>query len=67
MCGGQLIEVAASRADNMLEFEFKIPMANHKDCNFSLGGLKTKAFRHIIKEEKKNGMSFYSYNMNQYY
>lgn len=56
MSGGQAIEVAASRANNPLQYEFRVPMLQYKDCNFSLAGLKNKVRRYVIHEEKNHSM-----------
>jgi len=52
LSGGQAMEVAASKADNPLEFKFNTPMLQYKDCTFSFAGIKNVCLRHIWKEEK---------------
>ncbi|CAG9768547.1 unnamed protein product [Ceutorhynchus assimilis] len=51
LSGGQAIELAASKATNPLQFEFKPPMSAYKDCTFSFAGIKNICTRYIIKEE----------------
>lgn len=55
LSGGQAIEMAASRATNPSQYEFTIPLAHRKDCNFSFAGLKTQLLRHVIKDEEVLG------------
>lgn len=52
MSGGQSIELAASRANNTKKFDFPLPLARYRNCQFSFAGLKNTANRHIYKEEK---------------
>ncbi|XP_018321943.1 probable tRNA N6-adenosine threonylcarbamoyltransferase, mitochondrial [Agrilus planipennis] len=54
--GGQAIELAASRADNPIQFKFSIPLLQYKDCNFSFSGLKTQAKIHIQRQEKQHNL-----------
>lgn len=54
LSGGQAIELAASRADKSKEYEFPLPLARQRDCQFSFSGLKNTANRHIYREEKEN-------------
>ncbi|XP_060518694.1 tRNA N6-adenosine threonylcarbamoyltransferase, mitochondrial isoform X2 [Cylas formicarius] len=51
LSGGAAIEIAASRADDPLQYNFKEPMSQYKDCNFSMAGIKTQFVRHVEKEE----------------
>ncbi|KAK9879467.1 hypothetical protein WA026_006536 [Henosepilachna vigintioctopunctata] len=53
LSGGRAMEVAASKADNPLEFEFATPLMHYRNCNFSFAGLHNKVTRTIITEEKK--------------
>lgn len=57
LSGGQAIELAASKADNPLQYEFTLPLLHYKNCNFSFSGLKTQLLLHVIKEEKQNGIA----------
>ncbi|KAL1512508.1 hypothetical protein ABEB36_002090 [Hypothenemus hampei] len=52
MSGGMAVEVAASKADNPLQYDFKPPMSAYKDCNFSFAGIKNVCLHHLIKEER---------------
>lgn len=54
LCGGQAIELLASKANNMNEFEFPLIMAQVKNCDFSFGGLKNKALNYLYKLEKQH-------------
>lgn len=56
LSGGQAIELAASKADNPLQYKFTTPMLQHKNCNFSMAGLKNQLLRHLIEEERKHCM-----------
>lgn len=52
LSGGQAMELAATKADNPLEYKFNIPMLQYKDCTFSFAGIKNVCLRHILNEEK---------------
>lgn len=52
LSGGQAMELAASKADNPLEYNFNPPMLHYKDCTFSFAGIKNVCLRHILQEEK---------------
>lgn len=54
LSGGQAIELAASRADKQTEYDFPLPLARQRDCQFSFSGLKNTANRHIYREEKEH-------------
>lgn len=54
MSGGQAIECAAAYADDPLQFPFTVPLLQYKDCNFSMAGLKHKALKHILGQEKQH-------------
>lgn len=54
MSGGQAIETAASKAINSHIFQYPLPLADYKDCNFSFNGLKTATFLHLHKKEKEH-------------
>lgn len=63
LSGGQAIELAASKADNILEFDFRSPLSKYRDCNFSFAGLKNTVFRHIMRQEKLHGISHDFFNV----
>lgn len=52
LCGGQAIEIAASKATNPHMFKLPLPLAEYKDCNFSFNGLKTSVLYHLFKKER---------------
>lgn len=54
LSGGQAIELAASKADKSTVFDFPLPLARQRDCQFSFSGLKNTAHRHIYREEMEN-------------
>lgn len=54
MCGGQAIEVAASKAKNPKQFQLPLPLTDYKDCNFSFNGLKTSAMLKLTKKEEEH-------------
>lgn len=56
LSGGQAIEVAASEADSF-NYDFPLPLARQRDCQFSFAGLKNSAKRHIVREERENGIA----------
>lgn len=49
--GGQAIEIAALEARNPELFDFPLPLARHRNCQFSFAGLKNTAKRHIERVE----------------
>ncbi|XP_075970722.1 tRNA N6-adenosine threonylcarbamoyltransferase, mitochondrial-like [Anticarsia gemmatalis] len=51
MSGGRAVELAASKASNPGLFEFPLPLARVRDCNFSFSGLKDSLERKLIKKE----------------
>ncbi|XP_063709620.1 probable tRNA N6-adenosine threonylcarbamoyltransferase, mitochondrial [Culicoides brevitarsis] len=55
MSGGQAIEIAASRADKSREFDFPLPLARSRDCQFSFSGLKNTANRFTYFQEREHG------------
>lgn len=61
LSGGQAIELAASKADNPLQYEFTMPLLQYKNCNFSFSGIKTQLLLHLLKEEKEKGMYYIRY------
>uniref|UniRef100_A0A336MN16 N(6)-L-threonylcarbamoyladenine synthase n=1 Tax=Culicoides sonorensis TaxID=179676 RepID=A0A336MN16_CULSO len=54
LSGGEAIELAASRADKSKEYQFPLPLAKQRDCQFSFSGLKNTANRYIHREEVDN-------------
>lgn len=56
MCGGQAVEAAASKATNPHMFKLPLPLTEHKDCNFSLNGLKTSVLFHLHKKEVEHNI-----------
>ncbi|CAH0727775.1 unnamed protein product, partial [Brenthis ino] len=57
MCGGQAVEVAASKAKNPHMFILPLPLTQYKDCNFSFNGIKTSALYHIFKKERDHNIA----------
>uniref|UniRef100_A0A1I8Q329 N(6)-L-threonylcarbamoyladenine synthase n=1 Tax=Stomoxys calcitrans TaxID=35570 RepID=A0A1I8Q329_STOCA len=53
--GGQIVENAAKLAQNPEAFEFPLPLARMRDCNFSFAGIKNNSFRAIKRQEMKEG------------
>lgn len=60
--GGQIIEDAAnsymrdqSCHHSALQFDFPLPLARLRDCNFSFAGIKNSAIRQIKNEERIQG------------
>lgn len=53
--GGQIVESAAKFSTNPHAFEFPLPLARMRNCNFSFAGLKNNSFRAIKKQEIKEG------------
>lgn len=53
--GGQIIEDAAKSATNPDTFEFPLPLARMRDCNFSFAGIKNNSFRAIRQQEQREG------------
>lgn len=56
ICGGQAIELAASKSTNPFLFKFPLPLADYKDCNFSFNGLKTSVLSKLYKKEKEHNI-----------
>lgn len=54
MSGGRAIEVAASQSEDPTKFDFPLPLARYRDCQFSFAGLKNNAQRLISKLEQEN-------------
>ncbi|XP_050342262.1 tRNA N6-adenosine threonylcarbamoyltransferase, mitochondrial-like [Nymphalis io] len=57
MCGGQAVEMAASKATNPNMFKLPLPLAEYKDCNFSFNGLKTSVMYQLFKKEKVHNIN----------
>ncbi|XP_061389284.1 probable tRNA N6-adenosine threonylcarbamoyltransferase, mitochondrial [Musca vetustissima] len=53
--GGQIVEHAAKLAENPRAFEFPLPLARMRDCNFSFAGIKNNSFRAIKRQERIEG------------
>lgn len=56
ICGGHAIELAASKAKHPNLFQFPLPLADYKDCNFSFNGLKTSVLFTLDKKEKEHNI-----------
>ncbi|CAH0700040.1 unnamed protein product [Spodoptera exigua] len=56
ICGGRAIELAAQKCVNLNQFEFPLPLAKHRDCNFSFSGLKDSLIRKLEEREKKHNV-----------
>lgn len=54
LSGGQAIELLAREGDR-LRFQFKSPMGQHYDCNFSFAGVRNQVTMAIKREEKQEG------------
>lgn len=55
LSGGTAIELAASKSTDPQAFEFPMVMAQYRDCNFSMAGIKNCVRRHILQQEKLHG------------
>ncbi|KAG8432790.1 hypothetical protein GDO86_017146 [Hymenochirus boettgeri] len=55
MSGGQAIEHLA-QMENRVIFELKIPMSQHRDCNFSFAGLRSQVNKIIRQKEAEEGI-----------
>ena len=53
--GGYAVERAAKHATNPDAFEFPLPLAHKRDCNFSFAGIKNNSFRAIKNAELLEG------------
>uniref|UniRef100_A0A1A9USV1 N(6)-L-threonylcarbamoyladenine synthase n=1 Tax=Glossina austeni TaxID=7395 RepID=A0A1A9USV1_GLOAU len=53
--GGRIVEEAAKLAKQPEAFQFPLPLAQTRDCNFSFAGIKNNSFRSISKQERKEG------------
>ncbi|PNF43359.1 putative tRNA N6-adenosine threonylcarbamoyltransferase, mitochondrial [Cryptotermes secundus] len=56
LSGGRAIELAASKSTDPQAFEFPMVMAQYRDCNFSMAGIKNCVRRHILQQEKLHGV-----------
>lgn len=56
MSGGQAIEIAAKQSEDPERFEFPLPLARYRDCNFSFAGLKNTAKRAISRCERDHNV-----------
>lgn len=50
--GGQAIEHAARSASNPDAYQFPLPLASQRNCNFSFAGIKNNSFRAIRAKER---------------
>ncbi|XP_034118701.1 probable tRNA N6-adenosine threonylcarbamoyltransferase, mitochondrial [Drosophila albomicans] len=50
--GGRAVEHAAQFARNPDAYEFPLPLARQRNCNFSFAGIKNNAFRAIRHQER---------------
>ncbi|KAM9486098.1 tRNA N6-adenosine threonylcarbamoyltransferase, mitochondrial [Clarias gariepinus] len=55
LSGGQAIELLAKDGDR-LQFQFKSPMGQQYDCNFSFAGVRNQVTIAIDKKEKQEGI-----------
>ncbi|XP_066541909.1 tRNA N6-adenosine threonylcarbamoyltransferase, mitochondrial isoform X2 [Hoplias malabaricus] len=55
LSGGQAIELLAQSGDR-LKLQFRTPMGQHYDCNFSFAGLRNQVTGAINKKEKEEGI-----------
>ncbi|XP_004518384.1 probable tRNA N6-adenosine threonylcarbamoyltransferase, mitochondrial [Ceratitis capitata] len=53
--GGRAVEDAAQHARNPSRFEFPLPLARDRNCNFSFAGIKNNSFRNIRAVERQEG------------
>lgn len=56
LSGGQAVELAASKAENPLQYKFTIPLQKYFDCNFSFTGIKNQLRLQLIEDETKYGI-----------
>ncbi|XP_047020010.1 probable tRNA N6-adenosine threonylcarbamoyltransferase, mitochondrial [Helicoverpa zea] len=52
--GGRAVELAAQKSTNQDLFEFPLPLARYRDCNFSFSGLKDSLERKLLKKEEEH-------------
>ncbi|XP_061464207.1 tRNA N6-adenosine threonylcarbamoyltransferase, mitochondrial [Rhineura floridana] len=55
LSGGKGIEHLAQQG-NMQHYEFRVPMEQHYNCNFSFAGLQSEVTRMITQKEKAEGL-----------
>lgn len=55
--GGAAIELAAQKSTNPMQFEFPLPLARQRSCEFSFTGLKNAAKRAIIRSERLHNVA----------
>ncbi|TSW62337.1 putative tRNA N6-adenosine threonylcarbamoyltransferase, mitochondrial [Bagarius yarrelli] len=55
LSGGQAIELLAKKGDR-LQFQFKPPMGQKYDCNFSFAGIRNQVTMTIKRKEKQEGV-----------
>lgn len=53
LSGGAAIEKATYMAEQTHKFEYPLPLARYRDCQFSYSGLKNTARRHLLAVEQK--------------
>lgn len=56
ICGGQAIELAAQKSTNLSQFEFPLPLAKYRNCNFSFSGLKDSTIRKLEEKEVEHNV-----------
>lgn len=54
LCGGQAIELAASRATNVNQFRFVPMMPRRRDCNFNFGGIYSHCNDYIEQQQQEH-------------
>ncbi|XP_072940759.1 tRNA N6-adenosine threonylcarbamoyltransferase, mitochondrial-like [Epargyreus clarus] len=57
MCGGQAIEIAASKATNPHMFQLPLPLTEFRDCNFSFSGIKSSALYQLFRKEREHNIT----------
>ncbi|XP_047985986.1 probable tRNA N6-adenosine threonylcarbamoyltransferase, mitochondrial [Leguminivora glycinivorella] len=56
ICGGQAIELAASKATNPHVFKLPLARAEYRDCNFNFNGLKTSVIYQLHRKEQDHNI-----------
>ncbi|XP_023950135.1 tRNA N6-adenosine threonylcarbamoyltransferase, mitochondrial-like [Bicyclus anynana] len=54
LCGGKAVEMAAAKSTDVNLFQLPLPLADHKDCNFSFNGLKTSVMYQLYRKENEH-------------
>uniref|UniRef100_A0A2A4IW70 N(6)-L-threonylcarbamoyladenine synthase n=1 Tax=Heliothis virescens TaxID=7102 RepID=A0A2A4IW70_HELVI len=54
--GGRAVELAAQKSTNQDLFQFPLPLARNRDCNFSFSGLKDSLVRKLLKKEEEHNV-----------